>query len=95
MVLSAVGVLLLFALAEVLLVRWTIHAVKGRPLKASLHAGAIRAIGLLGVLLVVDSPLLGIAAILGDMVGSYVAVGWEPGEEEDDDGSEDFDSEEA
>lgn len=95
LVLSAIGIVCLYALSEYLMVRWTQSVVGRRPLRASLLAGVIRAISVVGLLAVVYSPLLAIAAIVGDMVGSYIGAECGDCEEEDDDGYQDSDYEEA
>src|SRR4249919_1476246 len=93
--LDALGVAVLYALGEFMLVRWTISAVERRPIKTALNAGVVRAIAAVGVFAVVDNRSLIFAAIVGDMIGSYIGTSVGDYHEEDDDGSEGDDSEEA
>lgn len=89
--LSAAGVMLLYALTEFLLVRWTLSAVKRRPLGTAGYAGVIRALSSAGMLLVVSSPHFVAAAILGDMLGSFVGSTWGAADEDNDgDSSDDY-----
>jgi predicted acylesterase/phospholipase RssA len=93
--LGALGVIVLYALGEFMLVRWTLSAVERKPVRTALNAGVVRAIAAVGVFAVVDHRGLIFAAIVGDMIGSYIGTSVGDYEEEDDDGSEADDIEEA
>lgn len=59
---------------EGLVVRWTKAVNAGKAGRASFYAGWIRAASILGFLPIVANPVLMVAAVAGDMAGSYLGV---------------------
>lgn len=73
-ILIAAAVGLAAAVVAFLAVRWTIMAVTRRAWAASIIGGVITALKYFEIVSVVSTVELGIAGVIGDMVGTYFGV---------------------
>src|SRR5678815_3624893 len=86
--LAGLGVFALAFFTDVSAVLWTVAANRGNPWRAALNSAGITCMAMLTVVLVIGTPILLVASVLGHALGSFVMT-WLETEEAETDGGED------